>query len=167
MLPCTEKVLDLVQHRALRFDTALPQARSPVRVVVWTHRNTNSLPTKIGAAARLIRERLVQRATVKPNSISVVTPAGKILESPLKSLPRMREKTETRPEPVLLAVWRPKGASGRKRRSEVRVMMVSGDERRKATSTMIAVSHRRREACTKRAAKKSKKVGGQSVPGSC
>ena len=102
--PCTEEALGLAQCRALRFDTALPQARIPVRAVVPTRRNTNSSPTKAGAAAKIIRKRLVKRAAVNPDRMIVVTLLGKMPGSPLKSLRRMHEKTVTRREPVLLAV---------------------------------------------------------------
>ena len=138
--PCTEKYMGLARRRALRFDTVLPQARIPVRAVILTRCNSESSPTKAGATSKLIGERLVHRAAGKPNRLTTTNPRGNMTESLLKGMRLLREITIPRREPLLLAVWRPGGPKGGKRKPEVRFRVASAEEGTKATIAMAAVS---------------------------
>ena len=118
-MPC-EKKMGFANRRALRFNSALPPARIPVRAVVQTQCNTDYLPTKAGSAAKLIGEKLIQRATSEPDRLIASPPRGTMPESPLKGLRQMRKSTVSRRGLALLVVWKPAGATDRKRKDQRR-----------------------------------------------
>jgi hypothetical protein len=68
--PCTERKLGLVPQRVLRFGGNQPQAASPVRAMIQTRRNIESLPTRAGITPKIIGERIRQSAARAPDSPS-------------------------------------------------------------------------------------------------
>ena len=73
-------------RRSLRFDSALPPARITIRTAVQTRQNTDTSPTKAGSPAKLIGEKLLQRAAGEPNRLIAAPPKGTMPESLLKGL---------------------------------------------------------------------------------
>ena len=136
---CTERKLGFATRRLLRFDVDQPKPRYPLRALIQTHRNADLL--RAGMAVQLIgeRERIQQRAARVPNSLTVITPRGALLESPFKRLRQIQG--EVVPRGSVLAVWKPAKVAGKKR---------NASDRTGATRAVTAVSHGRRAAGEKR-----------------
>ena len=64
--PCLQKKLGLSSPRALRFDTVLPVAKSPARVVPRRPRIKECSPSRAGSTAKAIGERIQRRLAGDP-----------------------------------------------------------------------------------------------------